>query len=134
MLELPVLPVDAATQADRPRMRSTVWSLLPLFTFGLLTPFAVGHAARRLRCRRLALGALAYALPIPAFLVTAAFVPTSDSGVVEWATGLLVIGLIVAWLLGGLHAYRLRWRVFARPRAEMARKQILARKGAAYTS
>jgi hypothetical protein len=107
---------------------------LPLFTFGLLTPFVVGHAARRLRCRSLALGTLAYALPIPIFLVAAAFVPSSDSGAIEWATGLLVIGLIVAWLPGGLHAYRLRWRIFARPRAEMARNQILARREAAYTN
>ena len=133
MLELPIPHADATNKADRPRLRTAVWSLLPLFTFGLLTPFVVGHDARRLHCRRLALGALAYALPIPAFLVAAAFVPTSDSGAVEWATGLLVIGLIAAWLPGGLHAYRLRWRIFAGPRAEMARKRILARRAAAYT-
>jgi hypothetical protein len=133
MLELPVLHADAPNQADRPRLRSTLWSLLPFFTFGLLAPFVVGHAARRLHCRRLALGAIAYALPIPVFLVAAAVVPTSDSGKVEWVTGLLVIGLIVAWLPGGLHAYRLRWRIFARPRAEMARGRILARRAAAYT-
>lgn len=131
-LELPVLHTDREGMAAKPRMRSTVWSLLPLFSFGLLTPLVVGHAARRMRCGPLAWGALAYALPVPGFLVAAAFVPSSDA-VIEWATAVLVSGLIIAWMPGGLHAYRLRWRLFARPREEAAREQILARRTASNT-
>lgn len=126
-------PPPAAEMTANPRWGSTVWSLLPLFSLGLLTPLVVGHAAWRLHSRRLAMGAFAYALPIPTFLVAAAFVPTSDSAV-EWATAGVLGGLIIAWLPGGLHAYRSRWRIFARPRAEMAREQILARRTAASPS
>jgi hypothetical protein len=111
----------------KPQLRSRVWSLLPFFSLGVLTPFVIGHGARRLRSRGLALGALAYAVPIPAFLVAAVFVPSSDAAI-EWATAGLVSGLIIAWLPGGLHAYRLCWRISARPRAEAAREQMLARR------
>ena len=127
MLELPVLHTDPPGTAAKPRLRSTVWALTPLFTFGLLTPFVVGHGARRLHSRRLALGAVAYALPIPVFLTMAVLLPTTDT-IVEWATAAVLLGQGVAWLLGGLHAYRLRWRVFAAPRTEAARKQILTRR------
>jgi hypothetical protein len=134
MLGLPVLHTDPEGKAPegmaaKPPLRSTVWSLLPLLSFGLLTPLVVGHAARRMRCKRLAWGAVAYTLPVPVFLVAAALVPSSDAAL-DWETAWLVSGIIIAWMPGGLHAYRLRWRLFARPREETAREQILARRAA----
>ncbi|XRQ06176.1 hypothetical protein ACN3XK_58095 [Actinomadura welshii] len=127
MLELPVLHTDPGGMRAKPSLRSTAWSLLPLLSLGLLTPVVVGHGARRLHSKSLALGAAAYALPIPAFVAAAALLPDSDA-VVEWVTAVVFLGIMVAWLPGGLHAYRLRWRVFAAPRAEKARERILARR------
>ncbi|TDC93063.1 hypothetical protein [Actinomadura sp. 7K507] len=122
-LDLPVLHTDP----PKPPARSVIWALLPFFSFGLFTPFAVGRAARRLHSTRLALGSVAYAVPIPAFLVAAVLVPSSGAAI-EWATAGLLIGLLITWLPGGVHAYRLCWRIFAAPRAEKAREQILARR------
>ncbi|MFD0856974.1 hypothetical protein ACFQ07_32385 [Actinomadura adrarensis] len=130
------LPLDGLTRrtldlpalhTGRPSGLSTIWSLLPLLSFGVLTPVAVAQAARRLHNKGLAWGAAAYALPIPAFLLTAAIASASDTAT-EWPTAVLVTGLIIAWLPGGLHAYRLRWRIFANPQAEAAREQILSRR------
>lgn len=127
ILELPVLHTDPPGMTAKPPLRSTLWSLLPLFTIGLLTPVVIGHGARRLHRKGLALSAVAYTLPIPVFVVMAVFLPKTDAAV-EWAAAELILGLGGAWLLGGYHAQRLCWRIFAAPRAEQARKRILARR------
>jgi hypothetical protein len=111
-------PADAPTGTPEPGgigrvLLSVVWALIPLATFGLLSPVTFGYAAYRLHSRRLALTALVYTFAVVlAFVLSAirphAVTPSDASG------ALLTICLAGTWIGGTLHALSLRTRVFAR--------------------
>ena len=92
---------------------SLVWALIPLATFGLLTPVTFGYAAYRLRSRGLALTALAYTIAVVVSFALSAMRPHSVSPA-DTTGALLTVCLAGTWIGGTLHALSLRTRVFAR--------------------
>ena len=92
---------------------SLLWALIPLATFGLLTPVTFGYAAYRLRSRGLALTALAYTIAVVVSFALSAMRPHSVSPA-DTTGALLTVCLAGTWIGGTLHALSLRTRVFAR--------------------
>jgi hypothetical protein len=95
---------------------SVLWALIPLATFGLLTPVTFGYAAYRLRSRGLALTALVYTLAVVLAFVLSAIRPHA-SAPADTTGALLTVCLAGTWIGGTLHALSLRTRVFVRGRA-----------------
>ena len=92
---------------------SLLWALIPLATFGLLTPVTFGYAAYRLRSRGLALTALAYTVAVVVSFALSAMRPHSVTPA-DTTGALLTVCLAGTWIGGTLHALSLRTRVFAR--------------------
>jgi hypothetical protein len=92
---------------------SFLWALIPLATFGLLSPVTFGYAAYRLRSRGLALTALVYTLAVVVSFVLSAIRPHAVSPA-DTTGALLTICLAGTWIGGTLHALSLRTRVFVR--------------------
>jgi hypothetical protein len=90
---------------------SFLWALIPLATFGLLSPVTFGYAAYRLRSRGLALTALVYTLAVVVSFVLSAIRPHAVSPA-DTTGALLTICLAGTWIGGTLHALSLRTRVF----------------------
>jgi hypothetical protein len=90
---------------------SFLWALIPLATFGLLSPVTFGYAAYRLRSRGLALTALVYTLAVVVSFVLSAIRPHSVTPA-DTSGALLTICLAGTWIGGTLHALSLRTRVF----------------------
>ncbi|MGV9772589.1 serine/threonine-protein kinase [Streptosporangium sp. NPDC003464] len=90
---------------------SVVWTLVPLFTCGVGTPFIIGHAARRLRSVPLAFAAALYGLGIGVFLIGAGTYGDSDL-IPTWLDVLTTIGLFGSWIGGLGHALIIRGAVF----------------------
>lgn len=92
-------------------LASLAWSLIPLATFGLLTPVSFGYAAFRMRSRALALVALGYTFAVLLSFVLSAAHPRSATP--AHGTGaLLTLALAVTWIGGTVHALSLRTKVF----------------------
>ena len=92
---------------------SLLWALIPLATFGLLTPVTFGYAAYRLRSRGLALTALAYTVAVVVSFALSAMRPHSVTPA-DTTGALLTVCLAGTWIGGTLHALSLRTRVFGR--------------------
>ena len=117
------LDVHDAPQADAPRahpdggigrvLLSILWALIPLATFGLLSPVTFGYAAYRLRSRALALTALVYTLAVVLSFILSALRPHAATPS-DAAGALLTVCLAGTWIGGTLHALSLRTRVFVR--------------------
>ena len=90
---------------------SFLWALIPLATFGLLTPVTFGYAAYRLRSRGLALTALVYTLAVVGSFVLSAIHPHASTPA-DTTGALLTVCLAGTWIGGTLHALSLRTRVF----------------------
>jgi hypothetical protein len=90
---------------------SVLWALIPLATFGLLSPVTFGYAAYRLRSRGLALTALVYTLAVVVSFILSAIRPHSVTPA-DTTGALLTICLAGTWIGGTLHALSLRTRVF----------------------
>ncbi|GAA2866991.1 hypothetical protein GCM10010517_26510 [Streptosporangium fragile] len=93
---------------------SVVWTLVPLFTCGVGTPFIIGHAARRLRSPGLAFATVLYTAGIGIFMVGAMVYGSSDL-IPVWLDTLGTIGLLGSWLGGFGHALIIRGSVFREP-------------------
>ncbi|MEU8038912.1 protein kinase [Streptosporangium sp. NPDC049078] len=91
---------------------SVVWTLVPLLTCGIGTPFIIGHAARKLRSPLLAFAAAFYGLGVGIFVTAAAIYGSSDDIPIVLDT-VATIGLVGSWLGGLGHALILRGSVFA---------------------
>jgi len=92
---------------------SLLWALIPLATFGLLTPVTFGYAAYRLRSRGLGLTTLVYTLAVVVSFVLSAIRPHAVTPA-DTTGALLTVCLAGTWIGGTLHALSLRTRVFAR--------------------
>jgi hypothetical protein len=92
---------------------SLLWALIPLATFGLLTPVTFGYAAYRLRSRGLGLTAFVYTLAVVVSFVLSAIRPHASTPA-DTTGALLTVCLAGTWIGGTLHALSLRTRVFAR--------------------
>lgn len=92
---------------------SLLWALIPLATFGLLTPVTFGYAAYRLRSRGLALTALVYTVAVVVSFALSAMRPHSVTPA-DTTGALLTVCLAGTWIGGTLHALSLRTRVFGR--------------------
>ena len=92
---------------------SVLWALIPLATFGLLSPVTFGYAAYRLRSRALALTALVYTLAVVLSFILSAIRPHAATPS-DAAGALLTVCLAGTWIGGTLHALSLRTRVFVR--------------------
>mgnify|MGYP003042492926 FL=1 len=90
---------------------SVAWTLVPLFTCGLGTPFIMGHAARRLRSPALALATVLYGLGAGVFIVGAGVYGDSDR-IPVWLDAVMMVGLFGSWLGGLGHALLIRGAVF----------------------
>ncbi len=91
---------------------SFVWALIPLVSFGLLTPAVFGYAAVRTRSRLYAAATLGYALTVVlAFALSATHPQTGSTA--HGSDGLLTFALALSWLGGTGHALSARPRVFA---------------------
>jgi hypothetical protein len=90
---------------------SVLWALIPLATFGLLSPVTFGYAAYRLRSRGLALTALVYTLAVVVSFALSAIRPHEVTPA-DTTGALLTICLAGTWIGGTLHALSLRTRVF----------------------
>ncbi|GIH91048.1 serine/threonine-protein kinase [Planobispora siamensis] len=95
---------------------SVVWTLVPLFTCGLGTPFIIGHAARRLRSVPLVFATAMYALGLGVFVIGAGTYGDSDL-IPGWLNVLVILGFFGNWIGGLGHALILRGTVFATPAA-----------------
>ncbi|MEV8637365.1 serine/threonine-protein kinase [Streptosporangium sp. NPDC051023] len=90
---------------------SVVWTLVPLFTCGMGTPFIMAYAARRLRSPLLALSAALYALGIGVFVI--GIVSYDDTDLIPgWLNAIMTVGLFGSWLGGLGHALIIRGSVF----------------------
>ncbi|MER5322496.1 serine/threonine-protein kinase [Streptosporangium roseum] len=93
---------------------SVVWTLVPLFTCGIGTPFIMGHAAYRLRSAALALATVLYGLGIGVFVIGTGIY--EDSALMPtWLDVTTTIGLLGNWLGGLGHALIIRGSVFRQP-------------------
>ena len=92
---------------------SLLWALIPLATFGLLTPVTFGYAAYRLRSRGLALTALVYTIAVVVSFALSAIRPHAVTPA-DTTGALLTVCLAGTWIGGTLHALSLRTRVFGR--------------------
>ena len=92
-------------------LASLAWSLIPLATFGLLTPVSFGYAAFRLRSRSLALISLGYTFAVLMSFVLSAARPQSVTPA-DGSGALLTLALAVTWIGGTVHALSLRTKVF----------------------
>ena len=92
-------------------LASLAWSLIPLATFGLLTPVSFGYAAFRLRSRSLAVISLGYTLAVLLSFVLSAARPHSATPA-DGSGALLTLALAVTWIGGTVHALSLRTKVF----------------------
>jgi len=116
-------PTDDAHEADDAHahpdggvgriLLSVLWALIPLATFGLLSPVTFGYAAYRLRSRALALTALVYTLAVVLSFILSAIRPHAATPS-DAAGALLTVCLAGTWIGGTLHALSLRTRVFVR--------------------
>ncbi|MEU7989101.1 serine/threonine-protein kinase [Streptosporangium canum] len=93
---------------------SVVWTLVPLFTCGIGTPFIMGHAAYRLRSAALVLATVLYGLGIGVFIVGAGIYGDSEL-IPTWLDATMMIGLFGNWLGGLGHALIIRGSVFRQP-------------------
>lgn len=92
-------------------LASLAWSLIPLATFGLLTPVSFGYAAFRLRSRSLAVISLGYTVAVLLSFVLSAVRPHSATPA-DASGALLTLALAVTWIGGTVHALSLRTKVF----------------------
>jgi hypothetical protein len=116
-LETPDAPATRTPDSGLGRiLLSVLWALIPLATFGLLTPVTFGYAAYRLRSRGLALTAFAYTLAVVLAFVLSAIRPHASTPA-DTTGALLTVCLAGTWIGGTLHALSLRTRVFVRGRA-----------------
>lgn len=92
-------------------LASLAWALIPLATFGLLTPVSFGYAAFRLRSRSLALISLGYTFAVLLSFVLSAARPHSATPA-DGSGALLTLALAVTWIGGTVHALSLRTKVF----------------------
>ncbi|MBS2964371.1 hypothetical protein KGA66_15030 [Actinocrinis puniceicyclus] len=103
------------THAKRHPRKETVtsvaWALLPLVSVGLLTPIAIGYAARRLRSGMLYVETGCYTLAVGAAFTVSAAAPVR-TGAHAAASGVLIACLGVSWLGGTTHSFLIRRRVF----------------------
>jgi hypothetical protein len=99
-----------ATQAAR-TTASIAWALVPLVSLGLLTPVAMGYAARRVRSRGLWIATAVYSAAVVAAFAVSAAVPLRTGAHAE--VGYLLTGCFAAsWLGGTVHGLLVRRRVF----------------------
>ncbi|MEU6739432.1 serine/threonine-protein kinase [Streptosporangium sandarakinum] len=92
---------------------SVAWALVPLFTFGIGTPFVIGHAARRLRSPGLTFATVLYGVAVATFLIGA--VTYGDSELIPtWLDTTMTIGLLGSWIGGLGHTLIIRGAVFRR--------------------
>ncbi|MGW4662752.1 protein kinase domain-containing protein [Streptosporangium sandarakinum] len=92
---------------------SVAWALVPLFTFGIGTPFVIGHAARRLRSPGLAFATVLYGIAVATFLVGAGTYGDSEL-IPTWLDTIMMIGFFGTWIGGLGHALIIRGAVFRR--------------------
>ncbi|MBR7837921.1 hypothetical protein KDL01_31900 [Actinospica durhamensis] len=109
----------AAQHGPRTVVFSFVWALVPLVSFGLLTPVVFGYAAVRTRSRLYAAATLGYALAVVLAFALSATHPQAGS-VAHGSDGLLTFALALSWLGGTGHALSARPRVFGVGRASAA--------------
>jgi NhaP-type Na+/H+ or K+/H+ antiporter len=84
-----------------PAVLQVLWALIPVLSFGILTPVPFAYAARRLRDRRLWLITSTYTA---VWLLALTALVTAGEGV--------SVAVILA-LVASIHAFSLRRRVFA---------------------
>jgi hypothetical protein len=108
-------PQDTASQStDGPTSRggaslpSVAWALVPLVSFGLLTPVAIGYAAFRLRSRALLVATAWYAFAVCAALAASVAAPKGT----DVRTAVSYAYPAIPWLGGTLQSFLLRRRVF----------------------
>ena len=109
----PQQPTPHSTSTPRHVVLSFLWALIPLATFGLLSPVTFGYAAYRLRSRGLALTALVYTLAVVVSFILSAVRPHAVNPA-DTTGALLTVCLAGTWIGGTLHALSLRTRVFLR--------------------
>ena len=108
-------PHPAVPYAPPPQRRTRhtvqrlVWTLVPLFTCGVVTPFMMAYAAARLRSRALAVAAAAYGAGVVTWVTVSGYDPAQ---VPVWADTLAITGLLATWFGGTVHAFALRRRLF----------------------
>ncbi|MFF5210380.1 serine/threonine-protein kinase [Streptosporangium sp. NPDC000396] len=90
---------------------SVVWTLVPLFTCGIGTPFIMAHAAHRLRSPALVFAAVIYGLGIGLFVASTG-IDENIHPVPVWLEATSSIGLFGSWLGGLGHALIIRGAVF----------------------
>ncbi|GHE36204.1 hypothetical protein GCM10017673_43450 [Streptosporangium violaceochromogenes] len=90
---------------------SVVWTLVPLFTCGMGTPFIMAYAARRLRSPLLVVASVLYGLGIVIFIAGIAAYGDSDLAP-AWLDATMMVGLFGSWLGGLGHALVIRSAVF----------------------
>jgi hypothetical protein len=111
--EQTTLPEPTAHSTPSHVLLSFLWALIPLATFGLLSPVTFGYAAYRLRSRGLALTAFVYTLAVVVSFVLSAIRPHAVTPA-DTTGALLTVCLAGTWIGGTLHALSLRTRVFVR--------------------
>jgi len=122
----PAVPYAAPPQRRaRDTVLRIVWTLIPLFTCGVATPFMLAYAAARLRSRALAAATAGYGAGLVIWITVAGHYPA----IPFWADALAVTGWLATWLGGTVHAFALRRRLFGpRPNTgERANEEAVAK-------
>jgi hypothetical protein len=105
----PVGPTDARRSSKGRVAWSILWALIPLLSFGFLTPTPFVHAAIRLRTRPEWMFAAVYSA-----LWVVALVPLVESD--DWSFGMILM------VIATVHAFVLRQRVFTPTQAPPVRR------------
>lgn len=109
-------PPEPRTRASSGRIVGSIaWTLVPVVTFGLGTPFAFAGAAIRRRSLGLGIATVLYAALFTALMIVT---PMDDSGLPETVFGLCFLCLTLG---GTTNAILVRRRVFGIPRGPASR-------------
>lgn len=107
----PPVPAPSPTPPAAAPGWSVMWALIPAFSFGLLAPVPIVHAAVKLRSAALAFVSAGYLVGVVICIALVGDVETEEAG------GFGLVALLVA---ATVNAFALRNRVFASPAAHRA--------------